>query len=231
MKKTPALLPLTLALALSACSPQPAPVAEPPPATEPAAVATPTAADQTADWKLYQNADFGLSFRVPAGWFGPEEYVSDRMLRVEIGSDNVYPYGTDPLERVTQFKDSYYVLIQYSQNDQGAYWQETYQSLVQLQDGESLSDLRSKIIRVRPLELGRFSGFEYISTLSDTAQTEPVYGRQVILVDDQSNVLTILGNPSGVEIASGGDWRQAYQAVDEANLLLFRQILDSITIQ
>jgi hypothetical protein len=231
MKKTPALLPLALALALSACSAQPAPIAETPPAAEPAATATPTAADQTTDWKLYQNADFGLSFRVPAGWFGPEEYVSDGTLRVEIGSDKVYPYGTDPLERVTLLKNSYYIVIQYSLKDQRAYWQETYQSLLQLQDGESLSDARGKIIRVRPLELGRFSGFEYISTLSETAQTEPVYGREVILVDDQSNVLTVAGNPSSVEIASGGDWRQAYQAVDQANLLFFRQILDSITIQ
>jgi hypothetical protein len=231
MKKTRVLLLFPLALAVSACSPQPAPVAMPPATTKPAAVATPTAADQTTDGKLYQNGDFGLSFRVPTGWFGPEEYVSDRTLRVEIGSDRVYPYGTDPLERITQLKNSYYVVIQYSQNDQGAYWQETYQSVLELKDGESISGPRGKIIRVRPLQLGRFAGFEYISTLSETAQTEPVYGRQVILVDDQSNVLTVAGSPASVELGAGTDWRQAYQAVDEANLLLFRQILESITIQ
>jgi len=226
-----ALLPFMLVLLVSACSPQAAPVAVPPAATEPVAVTTPTAGDQTADGTLYQNDDFGLSFRVPAGWFGPEEYIADRTLRVEIGSDNVYPYGTDPLERITLLKNSYYVVIQYSQNDQRAYWQETYQSLLQLQDGESISGPRGKIIRVRPLQLGRFAGFEYISTLSDTAQTEPGYGRQAILFDGQSNVLTVSGNPSSVELGTGTDWRQAYQAVDEANSLLFRQILESITIE
>ena len=186
---------------------------------------------QSAGLKSYANSTFGLGFQYPSGWFGPDEYVSDQSLRVEVGSDKVYPYGTDKTEQIYETKNSYYVLIQFSKNEQNQVWNDTYQSLINLQDGESLSDARSLIIRVRQLKVGRFDGVEYISTLSETAQTEPVYIRQIILFDEQSNVLTIMGTPNNVEISNGVAWRNAYQMVDEENLALFRQIVESITVE
>ena len=71
----------------------------------------------------------------------------------------------------------------------------------------------------------------YISTLSETAQTDPVYIRQVILIDGQSNLLTIMGTPNNVEISSGASWRDVYQAIDEANLAAFHKIVESITVE
>jgi len=183
-----------------------------------------------AGWKSYANSTFGLGFRYPSGWFGPDEYVSDQNLRVEVGSDRVYPYGTDRMEQIYEVKNSYYVVIQYSKNDQNPYWKDTYQSLLNLQDGESLSGARSLVIRVRQLKLGRFEGIEYISTLSETAQTEPVYTRQVILFDEQSNRLSIMGTPNNIEIGNGTEWRDAYKMIDEANLILFHQIVESVTV-
>jgi hypothetical protein len=91
-------------------------------------------------------------------------------------------------------------------------------------------DARSLTIRVRQLELGPFKGFEYIATLSETAQTEPFYTREVLLVDEQTNdLLTITGSPNNVAV--GADWREAYRLVDEANLSLFNQIVESITVE
>jgi len=87
------------------------------------------------------------------------------------------------------------------------------------------------IIRVRQLELGRFKGFEYISTLSETAQTEHVYGREVILIDEQSNLLTVFGTPSNVEVSNSEEWRDVYQMIDEANLTIFHEIIETITIE
>jgi hypothetical protein len=112
------------------------------------------------------------------------------------------------------------------------FWSDFYQSLAMIQDGESLLGNRSVIIRVRQVELGGFKGFEYISTLSETAQTEYSYSREIILYAEQSNdLLTIMGSPNNVEIGEGIHWRAAYQAVDEANLSLFYQIVESITIE
>ena len=186
---------------------------------------------QSAGLKSYTNSAFGLGFQYPSSWFGPDEYISDQSLRVEIGSDVVYPYGTDRLEQIYESKNSYYVLIQYSKNDQNQYWKDTYQSLLNLEDGESLSDARSLVIRVRQLNIGRFDGMEYISTLSATAQTEPVYVRQVILFDEQSNVLTVMGTPNNVEIGDSMEWHDAYKMVDEANQMLFYQIVESIVVE
>lgn len=241
MKNSLPLLLLLVPLTINACAsaetiiPTPRATAVPrltiPAQTVPTQIPTdvaPTKTDPVADRKTYANSEFGLEFEYPSNWFGPTEYVSDQMLRLEIGSDVVYPYGTDPTLRVYELKNSYVVLIQYSKNDQNTYWKETYQSLVDLAEGESLSTARSKVIKVKDLELGRFKGVEYISTLSDTAQTEPVYLRQVILFDDQSNVLTVMGQPNNVWLGEGIGWRQEYQRIDGANAALFHQILESI---
>lgn len=189
----------------------------------------PTEVAQSATWKLYTNTAFGFGFQYAANWFGPSEYISDRTLRVEVGSDKVYPYG-EPPEQPSDVKNSYNVIIQYTKNNQNSYWKDTYQSLQNIKDGESLSDTRSLIIRVRQLDIGRLKGFEYISTLSETAQTSHVYTREVMLFDEQTNdLLTIVGQPINVEVSNGMNWRDVYQTIDEANLIFFHKIVESLT--
>ena len=223
MKNTLSLFLVMFIFAISACAPQltatPLPVA-----TE----APQTPVTEMPAGKSYANSGFGFGFQFPSSWFGPEEYISEQTLRVEVGSDKVYPYGTDPMERVYDLQNSYNVVIQVSKNDQNQIWKDTYQMLVNLKDGESVSDARSLTIRVRQFSLGGFEGIEYISTLSETAQTEPVYARQVILINAQSNdVITVMGQPINVE---GANWREVYKAIDEANLTIFREMVESITV-
>jgi hypothetical protein len=186
--------------------------------------------EQIPGFSQYSNRAFGLRFQYPAGWFGPDEYVSGNTLRVAVGSDVVHPYG-EPSETPSAVKNSYLVVVQYSKNSQDASWQDTYSALAGLKDGESLSGTRSLITRVRQLELAGMKGFEFISTLSATAQTEPVYSREVLLVDQQSNLLTILGNPDNVEVGDAAGWREAYRLVDQANLAAFHQILATVEIE
>lgn len=187
--------------------------------------------DSSSSLKSYDNSAFGLSFQFPSSWFGPEEYISGQTLRLEIGSDRVYPYASDPSERIYDLINSYNIVIQYSKNDKNQFWKEIYQSLLLLQDGESSSDVRSLMIRVRQLHIGRFEGIEYISTLSDTAQTEPTYIRQAILFDDQSNVLTMMGQPINVDVQDGANWQEIYRMIDEQNQSGFEAILRSIRIE
>ena len=229
MKKTIALLIPLVLFSLSACLPHPSVDPAPLPAEEILAQ-PPLSETAPAQDKQYANTDFSLSFSYPIDWFGPDEYVSGDTLRVAIGSDVVYPYGTDRSDQVLTRPNSYYVVVQYTKNNQNSFWLDTYQKLTAMQDGESLSDARSRIIRVRQLTLGNFSGFEYIATLSDTAQTEPVYSREVILVDDQSNLLTISGSPNNVEIPAGANWRDLYRAVDEQYQDTFHAILESFDL-
>jgi len=235
MKITLTLCLLMLLLTISACAPQVAAPPRPLPAVTEAVqvpvVESPTVVDQSAIQKSYTNSAFGLGFQFPANWFGPEEYVSDQTLRVEVGSDKVYPYGTSPEERIYELKNSYAVVIQYSKNDQNQYWKDTYQSLLNLKDGESLTDARGLVIRVGQVKLGKIEGIEYISTLSETAQTEPVYIRQIVLFDDQSNLLTIMGQPVNVEVSNGAAWRDVYRMVDETNLTVFHEIVESLTVE
>lgn len=229
---------------LVACTPQEAESPTPLPVTEPASVVVeptlavaastptilPTAEAQLVTSNTYSNSDFGLVLQYPADWFGPDEYVSEQTLRVEVGSDTVYPYGQPP-DEPSSVKNSYQVVVQYSQNDQNQYWKDTLQSLSNLQDGETQSDNRGMIIKVRTLDFGRFKGVEYISTLSETAQTQPVFIREVVLIDEQSNLLTILGTPNNVEIGDGSQWREIYQMIDEENQTIFHEIVASITVE
>jgi hypothetical protein len=239
VKKTLTLFLLAITLTMSACTRPVTATPKPLPATKPAALretdtpmaVSPTQVDPTATRKQYTNAAFGLGFQFPSNWFGPDEYISDQTLRVAVGSDVVYPYGGQPPEKPSDVKNSYNIVIQYTKLDQNSDWKENYQTLTNLKDGESLSGARSLITRVRQLGLGKYKGFEYIATLSETAQTEPVYSRGVILVDAQSDLLTMLGTPNNVEITGGGLWRDAYRMIDQANVTVFHEILDSMTIQ
>lgn len=238
MKKTLPVFLLMIILTMNACAPVGTATPVLSSATEPTAsietqmpvVETPTEVIPSIEGKLYENTPFGLRFHYPANWLGPDEYVSGDTLRVAVGSDVVYPYGTDRTEQIYKISNSYYVVIQYTKSDQNTYWKDTYQTLTNLKDGESYSDAKSQIIRLRQLDLGGFKGFEYIATLSETAQTEPVYMREVVLVDERSNLLTISGSPNNVEINAGAKWREVYQMIDEANATLFHDILESITI-
>jgi len=238
MIKTITLFLLLMILTINACAPLAPATPITLPTTEiavsvasqiPTAV-LPTEVVQSTTWKLYTNNTFGFGFQYASNWFGPGEYISDGTLRVEVGSDKVYPYG-EPPEQPSDAKKSYNVVIQYTKNNQNSYWKDTYQSLQNLKDGESLSDTRSLIIRVRQLDIGRFKGFEYISTLSETAQTDHVYAREVMLFDEQTNdLLTIMGQPKNVEVSNGKNWRDVYQTIDAANLIFFHKIVESITI-
>jgi hypothetical protein len=232
MKKIPTLFIATIMFTVSACSfaVNTNPVL-PTPATIEESTVAPSATVQVSTHKTYNNDQFGLSFQFLAGWFGPEEYIAEQILRVEVGSDKVYPYGTGLEERIYDLKNSYSVVVQYSKNDQNSYAMDVYQSMQNLQDGESLSDARGLMIRVGQVSVGPFHGFEFISTLSESAQTEPVYMRQVILLDDQSNSLSIMGSPNNVEVAEGANWRDVYRMVDEANASTFHEIVESIMVE
>lgn len=220
--------------ALAACAPQ-APVTTPQPTTQspsPAETRTPSGPSSTEvapAIRAYLNRDFGLAFQYPSVWFGPEEYVSGGTLRVEVGSDKVYPYGEVP-EQPSEVKDSYDVVVQYDKAAGAP--PEIYGTVKNLQDGQSSSDARSLVTRVRAIELGRFTGFEYIFTLPEGAQTDHLYGRQVVLFDEATgDRLSVMGQPINVEVSEGEDWREAYLSVDEANLPLFEAIVASMTAE
>jgi hypothetical protein len=196
--------------------------------------------DPATGWKFYNDRAFGLSVQFPSDWQGPDVYQWNYGLRIEVGSDTVYPYGTDRLDRVYSIKNSYYVVVQYSQNNnnwdleqytENQPWIKNYLQLLDLRDGESISGIRDLFTRVKPVRLGRFEGLEYIQTLSDTAQTEWFYARRVELFDEQLNNLTIIGSPNNVEILDRANWRDAYRQVDEANLEVFYKILQLISME
>jgi hypothetical protein len=195
--------------------------------------ASPTAtAAPSPELRPYYNDMIGLSFQYPSNWFGPDEYISEQTLRVEVGSDKVYPYGTGLEERIYEQRNSYYVVIQFSRNDQTQYWKDVHQSLLTLKDGEELStEGHGLMVRVGELRIGELSGIEYISTLPISAQTEPVYSRHLLLFDGQSNLLSIMGTPNNVDFSIAESWRDAYRIVDEANVEVFHQIAQSVTIK
>ena len=236
MKKTLPLFFLLVISTLSACASQevstPTPLPAPAAETQMPTAIPPTTQVPSANRKDYANSAFGLAFQFPSNWFGPDEYISGQDLRVAVGSDVVYPYGGTQPEQPSKVKNSYIIVIQYSKHNQNSYWEDTYQSLLNLKDGKFFSGPRSLVTRVRQLNPGRFVGFEYITTLPEAAQTDPVYIREVMLFDKQSNdLLTIMGTLNNVEVSAGSDWRAVYRKIDEANLAIFYDIVGSITLK
>lgn len=191
------------------------------------------------DWSEYIHEGVGFRFLYPTDWYGPEVYETDGSLRVEVGSDVVYSYGTDRTEQVYTLPDSYYVLIEYNQNITGRTWDDfvnsgwidSYLGLKDMEDGGSISTARSLVIRVREVTLGDFQGLEYIATLSETAQTERFYARTIVAFDEELNWLRITGFPNMVQIADQDSWKADYSRVDLDNLDTFTKLVESITIE
>lgn len=191
------------------------------------------------DWMEYKNENMGFRFLYPAVWFGPEVYESEGSLRLEVGSDLVYPYGTDRTEQITTIPDSYYIIIQYFENTDGITWQDyidsgwidAYLDLLDKENGATVTTLRSLTIRVAEINLGDFQGLEYITTLSDTAQTERFYAREIMAFDEDLNWLRITGFPNLVDITDPANWKNDYARVDQANLETFLTLVKSIEIK
>jgi len=231
---------------ISGCAPANAPLTPAttdegvaPMASNPPAVVTDSPADPTSGWQTYDNPSIGISFQFPSTWFGPEVYEVDGDLRVEIVSDVVYPYGTGREDQIYTLPNSYYILIQYRPNTnnltmddyKNSSWISPPLGMFDLADGETRSTARSLEIKVRDLEIGRFKGVEYIATLSDTAQTERAYSRQIFLLDEQLNILMISASPNNVKIADPANWKADFQRVDEANLEILYKVIDSIVFE
>ena len=226
------------ALVLAGCGPRPvaeAPTAAPLPASTP----VPTE-DPYPGWTTYADESSGLSFRYPSNWFGPEVYPFEDGVRIEVGSDVVYPYGTGLDEREPGEPNSFGIVIQFTRNRAGwtleqyraeQPWLNDTLAVLDLQDGKSVTTARSLTTRVRGLTLGRFTGAEFVTTLPDTAQTERVYLRSAFLMDDVLNVVQVMGSPQNVEVADPAAWRAAFEAVDAANLEAFRGLVDSIQVE
>jgi hypothetical protein len=197
------------------------------------------AEDSSGDWMEYYSDTFHFKFSYPASWYGPDVYEAEGSLRLEVGSDLVYPYGTDRTEQVTTIPDSYYITIQYFENIQGRTWDDfiasgwitAYLELLDLPDGEAVTTPRSLTIRVREVTLGDFQGLEYIATLSETAQTERVYLREIMAFDGDLNWLRVTGSPHMVQITDPENWKNDYRRVDEDNLEIFSRLAESIVIQ
>lgn len=191
------------------------------------------------EWTDYYNETLKFSFSYPTAWYGPNAYETEGSLRLEVGSDVVYPYGTDRTDQVTSTPDSYYITIQYFENTQGRTWDDfiasgwitTYLELLDLTDGESVTTPRSLTIRVREVIFGDFNGLEYIATLSDTAQTERVYIREIMAFDEELNWLRVTGSPNLVEITDPENWKDDFRRVDQANLEIFTSLAESIIIE
>ena len=132
---------------------------------EPDPIPTPEATENLyGDWMEYTNEIIGFRLLYPSSWYGPDAYESEGSLRLQVGSDQVYPYGTDRTEQITTVPDSYYITIQYFENIQGRTWDDfissgwidTYLELLKMEDGKSTSTARSLIIRVERGLAGRF---------------------------------------------------------------------------
>lgn len=198
-----------------------------------------TSPTEVPSLKTYTNQKFGLSFAYPNTWIGPEVYEYEDGVFIEIGTDTLYPYGTDRLSRAPSKANSYFVTIQYTKKPANqtnedylvnSPWLAQTMPVITLGDGESIFSARSQTTKIRNLEIVGFTGAEYIDTLSPEAQTEITYSRNVILMNDTYDTIRVMGSPAAVDVPQGSTWQDEYKKLEEQYLNDFRSILNSLKL-
>lgn len=204
--------------------------------TAPNAALTPTAVQSAS--KEYKNKSFSICLRSPAEWQGPEVYENKDAFVFDVGTDKVYPYGTSLENRLYTKPDAYYISLTFTKRPTNVSiekykvdqpWLSQYLALLSLKDGESKSDQRAKVTRVRSVAAGEYSGIEIISTTAATAQTDFFYQREAFLINSQYNTFRVSASPANVRVSNAATRRDDYARIDEANLPAFRKFVDSIT--
>ncbi len=191
-----------------------------------------------AKWESHKNKTFAICLKYPSGWFGPEVYEYKDGFLFEVGNDRVYRYGTSPENRAYTRADDYYIAVTFTrkpsdvsidQHKQNQPWLEQYLPLLTMKDGESRTDQETRLVRIRTVNLGDYSGVEYISTLSETARTDFYYRREVFLINSRYNTFRITGSPANVKVANEANRRDDYKRVEGGYLSTFRKLVDSIS--
>ncbi len=202
-----------------------------------ASAATSTPAAVQAASKEYKNKSFGICLQYQADWLGPEVYENKDAFVFDVGTDKVYPYGTSLENRLYTKPDAYYISLTFTKRPSNISiekykvdqpWLNQYLTLLSLKDGESKSDQRAKVTRVRLVAAGEYSGIEVVATTPRTAQTDFFYQREAFLINSQYNTFRISGSPANVRVANATSRRDDYARVDETNLPAFRKFVDSI---
>jgi hypothetical protein len=192
------------------------------------------------NWKVFTNEEFGIKVYYPKDWNGPAISVEEDVIRLEIGTDNVYPYGTGLEYREITKKNSYNIDIIYYKNisriknAEGFKWfyhifdYDVYKKLIDLPNGETILFMKSILSKVRNYSICDYKGLEYIATSPYYMQTEYSYARQLTLINDEYSFLEIIGQPQKVDIVLDQNWRDSYRGVDEAYLDIYWKIINRI---
>lgn len=200
-------------------------------------LAPPITPSPTTETGLRRFSKQNISFNYPSDWQGPQVYETSSGFRFEIGTDTVYPYGTDITDRTYTKNDSYYITLQTNNRpadtpseeyQDNSPWLDYYLPILDMKDGQTKTTARSKIIKLSDIAIGKFTGAEYISTLSDTAQTEPVYTREIFLINDNFDTIRISGNPNNVDIPAGTKWQDKYQQIDQTYEPILKSLMMSL---
>lgn len=178
-------------------------------------------------YKQFVDSKFNLQFSYPSNWFGPEIYNYENGFRFEIGTDKVYPYGTGTEDRIYTLPNSYYITVQFDATPNSSPNSARISEISLMKNGEVKSDMRSETIKISNVKVGDFSGVEYISTLSETAQTEKVYMREVLLQSKNGDLVRVSGSANNVESPST-DWKSYYKKIDEQYAPIFKDVVNSI---
>lgn len=191
-----------------------------------------SAADETANWKIYRNNKFNIRLRYPLNWSEPETQEHEDGFNLVTGTNSN--------------KNSYYITFQYSKRP-NAIPIERYKSiqeavqrelkLSEQSEGESIVSAIYTLTKVKDIQIQNFSGVEFISSIPETAHTNVGsvtdwkfnnVVRKALLVNDNHDIMSIVGSPNNLDLTDGIDKKIASQRIDEDYLNEFHGFVNSV---
>ncbi|MDO8515575.1 MAG: hypothetical protein Q7S14_03680 [bacterium] len=190
------------------------------------------AKDETASWKTYKNNKFNIGLNYPVGWSKPdvEEHNNGFSLIVGTGAmTNSYHITFQYAKRPDEIPIDKYISVQWGVQREI--------KLLELSDGESTTSEIYTLTKVRDVQLQNYKGVEFISSIPDTAGAGSITDwkfnntvRKVLLINDNYDLISIVGSPKDLDLTGGLDKKTVSQKVDGSYLNEFKKLVNSVEI-
>ncbi|OGE44161.1 hypothetical protein A3B45_01085 [Candidatus Daviesbacteria bacterium RIFCSPLOWO2_01_FULL_39_12] len=199
---------------------------------------TPTAesttnVDKVSDRKTFKSDKFNVSLNYPSNWSEAEVQEHKDGFNLAIGTYSKV--------------NSYNITFQYTKrpNEIPLERYKNIQEAVQRElglrgrtEGDTITSAIYTLTKIRDISLQNYKGVEFISSVPESASLGSLTDwkfnstvRKVLFVNDNYDIISIVGSPNNLDLTGGLDKKTVSKEIDEDYINEFHKFIESIKIE